>query len=125
MLSAPGLLVARFAYDIVRPHKVSLDELGEASTGMLIGKMAESIELLLKWLDSEGELRFARGVGRGAIGQSNQVTVSFGGAVEREKYDYFHDDVSAEIVNLRTLGELMNRRPHPCAQSPARASSLA
>ena len=53
-------------------------------------------------------LRFARGVGRGYIGQSNQVTVPLGGAVDREKYGYFHDDVPAEIVNLRVLGELMN-----------------
>ena len=108
VLSALGLLVARSAYDIVRTHKVPLDELDEASTGTLIGEMAESIASLLKWLDSEGELRFARGVGRGYIGQSNQVTVPLGGAVDREKYGYFHDDVPAEIVNLRVLGELMN-----------------
>ena len=56
----------------------------------------------------KGMLRFARGVGRGYIGQSNQVTVPLGGAVDREKYGYFHDDVPAEIVNLRVLGELMN-----------------
>ena len=108
VLSALGLLVARSAYDFVRTHKVPLNELDEASTGTLIGEMAESIASLLKWFDSEGELRFARGVGRGYIGQSNQVTVPLGGAVECEKYGYFHDDVPAEIVNLRVLGELMN-----------------
>ena len=31
-----------------------------------------------------------------------------GGAVEREKYRYFHDEGPAEIVNLQVLGELMN-----------------
>ena len=36
------------------------------------------------------------------------MTVPLGGAVDREKYGYFHDDVPAEIVNLRVLGELMN-----------------
>ena len=108
VLSALGLLVARSAYEIVRTRKVPLDELDEASTGTLIEEMAESIASLLKWLDSEGELRFARGVGRGYIGQSNQVTVPLGGVVDREKYGYFHDDVPAEIVNLRVFGELMN-----------------
>ena len=46
--------------------------------------------------------------GASSIGRSNQVTVPLGGAVDREKCGYFHDDVPAEIVNLRALGELMN-----------------
>ena len=66
VLSALGLLVARSAYEIVRTRKVPLDELDEASTGTLIEEMAESIASLLKWLDSEGELRFPRGVDGGA-----------------------------------------------------------
>lgn len=45
---------------------------------------------------------------RGYIGQSNQVTVPLGGAVERENCSYFYDDVPAEIVNQRVLGDLMN-----------------
>lgn len=57
---ALGLLVAQSVYDIMPTHKVPHDELGETSTGTLIGEMAESIASLLKWLDSEGELRFAR-----------------------------------------------------------------
>ena len=63
---------------------------------------------LRKRRDSEGELRFTCGVGRSYIGQSNQVTVPLGGAVDREKYGYLYDDVPVEIVNLRVLGELMN-----------------
>ena len=51
---------------------------------------------------------FRARVGRGYIGQSNQVTVPLVGAVDREKYGYFYDDVPAEIVNLRVPGELMN-----------------
>ena len=114
-----GLLVAPPAYDIVRTHKIPLEELDAASTGALIDKMAESIASLLKGLDSEGELHFARGVDVGYIGQSYQVTVPLDGAVEREaiwqrfatlyreKYGYFYDDVPAEIVNLRVLGELV------------------
>ena len=109
VLTALGLLVARSACDIVRTHKVPLDALDEASTGTLVGgEMAESIAPLLKWLDSEGELRFARRVGRGYIGRSNQVTVPLDGAVERENCSYFYDDGPAAIVNLRVLGELMN-----------------
>ena len=61
VLSALGLLVARSASDIVRTHKVPLDELDEASTGTLIGEMAESIASLLKWLDSKGSCVSRRG----------------------------------------------------------------
>ena len=119
VLSALGLLIAPPAYDIVRTHKIPLEELDAASTGALVEDMAESVASLLKGLDSEGELRFARGVDVGYIGQSYQVTVPLDGAVEREaiwqqfatlyreKYGYFYDDVPAEIVNLRVLGELV------------------
>ena len=119
VLSALGLLIAPPAYDIVRTHKIPLEELDAASTGALIEEMAESIASLLTGLDSEGELRFARGVDVGYIGQSYQVTVPLDGVVERdaiwkrfatlyrEKYGYFYDDVPAEIVNLRVLGELV------------------
>ena len=119
VLSALGLLIAPPAYDIVRTHKLPLRELDAASTGALIEEMAESIASLLTGLGSEGELRFARGVDVGYIGQSYQVTVPLDGAVDRdaiwkrfatlyrEKYGYFYDDVPAEIVNLRVLGELV------------------
>ena len=70
VLSALGLLVAPPAYDIVRTHKVPLDELDAASTGALIDEMADSIASLLGRLDTEGELRFARGVDVGYIDQS-------------------------------------------------------
>ena len=36
------------------------------------------------------------------------MTVPLGGAIDREKYGYFYDDVPAAIVNPRALGELMN-----------------
>ena len=76
VLSALGLLIAPPAYDIVRTHKVPLQELDAASTGALIEEMAESIASLLTGLDSEGELRFARGVdigGRKGSGLSEEV----------------------------------------------------
>ena len=120
VLSALGLLIAPPAYDIVRTHKIPLDAFNPASTGGLMEEMAESIAALLRGLDTGGELRFARGVDVGYIGQSYQVTVPLDdGAVDREalwerfaalyreKYGYFYDDVPAEIVNLRVLGELV------------------
>ena len=119
VLSALGLLVAPPAYDIVRTHKVPLRDLDAAATGALLDGMAGSIATLLTRLDSEGELRFQRGIDVGYIGQSYQVTVPLDGAVDREaiwrsfaalyreKYGYFYDDVPAEIVNLRVLGELV------------------
>ena len=100
-------------------RKIPLEELDAASTGTLIDEMADSIAALLTGLDSEGELRFACGVDVGYIGQSYQVTVPLDGEVDRdaiwerfatlyrEKYGYFYDDVPAEIVNLRVLGELV------------------
>ena len=36
------------------------------------------------------------------------MTVPLSGAIDREKCGYIHDDVPAEIVNPRVLGELMN-----------------
>ena len=119
VLSALGLLVAPPAYDIVRTHKVPLRDLDAAATGALLDEMAGSIATLLTRLDSGGELRFQRGIDVGYIGQSYQVTVPLDGAVDREaiwrsfaalyreKYGYFYDDVPAEIVNLRVLGELV------------------
>ena len=119
VLSALGLLVAPPAYDIVRTHKVPLGELDAAATGALMEEMAAAIAALLGRLDSEGELRFRRGVDVGYVGQSYQVTVPVDGAFDceavwqrfanlyREKYGYFYDDVPAEIVNLRVVGELV------------------
>ncbi len=119
VLSALGLLIAPPAYDIVRTHKVPLRELDAPATGALMEEMAETIASLLERLDSEGDLRFQRGLDVGYIGQSYQVTVPLDGAVDRqeiwqrfatlyrEKYGYFYDDVPAEVVNLRVLGELV------------------
>ena len=46
VLSALGLLVAPPAYDIVRTHKVPLEELDAASAGTLMEEMADSIAAL-------------------------------------------------------------------------------
>ena len=120
VLSALGLLVAPPAYDIVRTLKAPLADLDEAATGALLEEMADRVAALLARLGAEGELRFRRGIDVGYVGQSYQVTVPLDGAVVdreavwrsfaalyREKYGYFYDDVPAEIVNLRVLGELV------------------
>ncbi len=119
VLSALGLLVAPPAYDIVRTHRAPLADLDAASTGALMQEMADRIATLLARLDAGGELRFRRGIDVGYIGQSYQVTVPVDGTVDREeiwqrfaalyreKYGYFYDDVPAEIVNLRVVGELV------------------
>ena len=119
VLSALGLLVAPPAYDIVRTHKIPLEELDADSIGAILDEMVGSIAGLLHGLDTGGELRFQRAVDVGYIGQSYQVTVSLEGGVDRnvirerfaalyrEKYGYFYDDVPVEIVNLRVLGELV------------------
>jgi N-methylhydantoinase A len=117
VLSALGLLVAPPAYDMVRTHKAPLEAFDAADTGAIMAEMEEAISKLLEGLGSEGGPRFSRGIDVGYIGQSYQVTVPIDGAptreeiwarfaeMYREKYGYFYDDVPAETVNLRVLGE--------------------
>ena len=119
VLSALGLLVAPPAYDIVRTHKVPLDDLDAGAMNTIMDEMAQTIMQLLQGLDSEGELRFSRAIDVGYIGQSYQVAVPLDGAVDRDavlrtfaelyrdKYGHFYDDVPTEVVNLRVLGELI------------------
>jgi N-methylhydantoinase A len=119
VLSALGLLVAPPAYDMVRTHKAPLDGFDAAGIGTTMAEMAGTITALLDGLGSGGTLRFTRGIDVGYIGQSYQVTVPVGDAPDRdeiwqrfaemyrEKYGYFYDDVPAETVNLRVLGELV------------------
>jgi N-methylhydantoinase A len=119
VLSALGLLVAPPAYDMVRTHKAPLDAFDADGTGAIMAEMAGSIAKLLEGLGSGGTLRFTHGIDVGYIGQSYQVTIPIDGApnreeiwnrfaeMYREKYGYFYDDVPAETVNLRVLGELV------------------
>ena len=119
VLSALGLLVAPPGYDMVRTHKAPLDAFDADRTGSIMDEMAGSIAELLEGLGSGGNLRFSKGIDVGYIGQSYQVTVPIDGApnreeiwnrfaaMYREKYGYFYDDVPAETVNLRVLGELV------------------
>ena len=117
VLAALGLLIAPPAYDIVRTRKTPLAQFDAAATEVLMEEMAGSIAARLGGLDPGDELRFARAVDVGYVGQSYQVTVPLEGAVDREairerfaalyrgKYGYYYDDVPVEIVNLRVLGE--------------------
>ena len=122
VLSALGLLAAPPAYDIVRTYKVALDSLEPTDVAARMDAMAAEIAALLDGVAAQGERRFTRAVDVGYTGQSYQVTVPLDGALDgatvfetfadlyREKYGYFYDDVPAEIVNLRVLGEIMSSR---------------
>jgi len=118
VLSALGLLIAPPAFDIVRTFKAPLGDLDVAAAAAVMEQMAATVRGLVEGLDSGGELVIRRAVDVGYIGQSYQVTVPVDDGLDRqaiwgrfaaryrEKYGYFYDDVPAEVVNLRVLGEL-------------------
>jgi N-methylhydantoinase A len=118
VLSALGLLIAPPAFDIVRTFKAPLVDLDVAAAQAVMEQMAATVRGLVEGLDSGGELVIRRAVDVGYIGQSYQVTVPVDDGLDRqaiwdrfaaryrEKYGYFYDDVPAEVVNLRVLGEL-------------------
>jgi N-methylhydantoinase A len=118
VLSALGLLVAPPAYDMVKTYKAPIRTLDAADITAQMDAMASEISILLNNIEEVGERRFRRALDVGYIGQSYQVTVPLEGAPEgekvfdtfarlyREKYGYFYEDVPAEIVNLRVLGEI-------------------
>ena len=118
VLSALGLLVAPPAYDMVRTYKAPIRTLDAADITAQMDTMASEIDTLLDGIEASGERRFRRAMDVGYIGQSYQVTVPVDGAPDgdsvfetfarlyRDKYGYFYEDVPAEIVNLRVLGEI-------------------
>ncbi len=118
VLSALGLLVAPPAYDMVRTYKAPIRTLDAADITAQMDTMASEIDMLLDGIEASGERRFRRAMDVGYIGQSYQVTVPVDGAPDgdsvfetfarlyRDKYGYFYEDVPAEIVNLRVLGEI-------------------
>ncbi len=118
VLSALGLLVAPPAYDMVKTYKAPIRTLNAGDITAQMDVMESEISTLLNDIEEAGERRFRRALDVGYIGQSYQVTVPLEGAPEgekvfdtfarlyREKYGYFYEDVPAEIVNLRVLGEI-------------------
>jgi len=118
VLSALGLLVAPPAYDIVRTYKTPVESLDPADIAGRMDAMASEISTLLDGIDKESPRRYLRAIDVGYMGQSYQVTVPIDGDIDREsafarfaelyrgKYGYFYDDVPAEVVNLRVLGEI-------------------
>ncbi|MCG8543407.1 MAG: hydantoinase/oxoprolinase family protein, partial [Alphaproteobacteria bacterium] len=119
VLSAEGLLMAPPAYDIVRTHKVPLADFDPAGTDAAMDTMAEEIGRQLDGVGTAGDRQFTRSVDVGYIGQSYQVTVPLEPGMDRdaifarfaqlyrEKYGYFYDDVPAEVVSVRVLGEIL------------------
>ena len=118
VLSALGLLVAPPAYDMVRTYKAPIHGLNADDITSRMDAMAEEIGTLLDGIEASGERRYRRALDVGYIGQSYQVTVPLDGRPDgkavfetfarlyRDKYGYFYDDVPAEIVNIRVLGEI-------------------
>ena len=119
VLSALGLLIAPPAFDIVRTFKMPLASLDTVAAEALMAEMTATVREFVAELGADGELVIRRAVDVGYIGQSYQVVVPLTDSVDpddiwerfaalyREKYGYFYDDVPAEVVNLRVLGEVV------------------
>jgi N-methylhydantoinase A len=124
VLSALGLVIAPLAYDVVRTHKMPLAAVDAAALETVFREMTDDVALTLRKAEPDATPIFARAVDVGYIGQGYQVSVPVEttreaiasdalwqrfGAIYREKYGYFYDDVPAEIVNLRVTGKVGGR----------------
>jgi N-methylhydantoinase A len=147
VLSALGLVIAPAAYDLVRTHKQSLEQVDPRRIDALFGEMGEEVAATLAQAEPGAAPAFSRAVDVGYVGQGYHVTVPLDGAREslapvalwrrfaaiyREKYGYFYDDVPAELVSLRLSGRVAGRelvlrtreksaasRPTPRGERPA------
>ena len=119
VLSALGLLVAPPSYDIIRTYKAPISYLNTADIKAQMDGMSAEIGVILDGIQTSGARKFSCALDVGYIGQSYQVTVPFTeqtnsdeihntfSQLYRDKYGYFYEDVPAEIVNLRVLGEIV------------------
>jgi N-methylhydantoinase A len=121
VLSALGLVIAPVSFDLVRTHKIALGQLDAGVLEAIFRDMREDVRQTLERAQPGAVAAFTRAVDIGYIGQGYQVTVPVEesapldrgelwrrfAAVYRDKYGYFYDDVSAELVNLRVSGRLV------------------
>ena len=120
--SALGLLAAPPAFDLIRTHKVSLEQLDFAVLEQMFQDMERDVADFLREVSPVADIEFTRSVDVCYIGQGYQIPVKFldpGHSVMtreilwnrfaqeyRAKYGYFYDDVPAELVNLKVRGSI-------------------
>jgi N-methylhydantoinase A len=138
VLSALGLIVTPPAYHVVRTCRAPLSDLAPAAIEAAYAQIEAEIERILREVEPDGAVSFARAADVGYIGQGYQVGIDTddlrGGlhadalwykfaAVYRAKYGYFYDDVPAELVNLRVSGRMRGHPFRPGGCSGARRAA--
>lgn len=122
VLSAVGLLVAAPVFDAIRTHKVPLERIDAMAVEAQFREMETEIARSLAEVEHGGTVKLTRAVDVCYIGQGYTVTVGLEGLIPsavtgeelwrrfakvyREKYGYFYEDVSAEVVTLRAAGRV-------------------
>ena len=124
--SALGLLAAPPAFDLTRTRRVPFEQLDFATLQRDFLEMEQEAEDLLRQVDSQGEVQFARSLEICYVGQGFQIPVALPESdvtaispedlwarfaeEYRAKYGYFYDDVPAEVVNLRVRGTIAGQK---------------
>ncbi|MCC7483437.1 MAG: hydantoinase/oxoprolinase family protein [Burkholderiales bacterium] len=119
VVSALGFLLAPFAYDIVRTHKVPLAELDVDRVRALLAALAEDARRVVAETGSSRPARTERFAELCFIGQGYPVTISLAEFGERapgvariralfleayrERYGHCSDDAPVELVSVRVV----------------------
>ena len=138
VVSALGFLLAPFAYDIVRTHKVPLVELDASRVRGLIDEMAAEANLVVKEAQTSGTVRIENFAELCFIGQGYPVTISlaeFGSGpldvlrirslfldAYRNRYGHCADDAPVELVSLRVVASIDPKPLSDLFVSPKKSS---
>lgn len=139
VVSALGFMLAPFAYDIVRTHKVSLDSLDVSRVRALLDEMAVEANSVVKEAQTNGTARIESSAELCFIGQGYPVTISlgeFGGgpldisriralflSAYRKRYGHCLDDAPVELVSLRVIASIAPKPLNDLYVSPKTSPS--
>jgi len=134
VVSALGFLLAPFAYDIVRTHKVPLNELDVSRVRGLLDEMAVEANSVVREAQKGGAVRIESSAELCFIGQGYPVTISlaeFGGgqldvsrirshflSAYRKRYGHCLEDAPVELVSLRVVASIEPRPLNDLYVSP-------
>jgi N-methylhydantoinase A len=120
--SALGFMLAPFAYDVVRTHKIPLDDLDASRVRALLDEMAVEASSVVKEAQTSGTARIDSSAELCFIGQGYPVTISLGEFGEgpldvsriralflsayRKRFGHCLDDAPVELVSLRVTASI-------------------
>src|SRR6185312_7862276 len=120
--SALGFMLAPFAYDVVRTHKIPLDDLDVPRVRALLDEMAVEASSVVKEAQTSGTARIDSSAELCFIGQGYPVTISLGEFGEgpldvsrirvlflsayRKRFGHCLDDAPVELVSLRVSASI-------------------